>query len=366
MKHLHNLFCLLSLFLLVPVYLLAQQTGSDILSNAIQRSGEKGFIGQYLKGARNGMGAALLKNGDLYVGDFIKNKYQGTGMLFDKTGENLQTTPGCAVFVGKWREGKRSGMGRCYSSDGFLIYKGTFEDDKPTTAYPLPADSLKMFATIDLGNGNYYVGETFSGIPDGFGVIINADKSMWIGRFKDGMQTGVSLMIQPNAEWLTVNANDGEYEVISSSVAYKEMNELRKANMRAALSEMFSLMGQAMYKGIEAANTYKSIKSGTYSSSSSAAGSETYTDALDTPSSAKTNSSSSTSDRDVTWMKSNYQSQKAVYSNYETQIIKMYNYPEKCDASRLKEIQRKMKKVRETIVSHGGTCNQSKWESWTP
>lgn len=85
-----------------------------------------------------------------------------------------------------------------------------------------------------------------------------------------------------------------------------------------------------------------------------------------TSGSKRSSSSRTTSDRDVAWMKSNYQSQKNVYSNYESQIMKMSTYPEQYNASRCADMQCKMKQIRETIVSHGGTCTQSRWETWRP
>lgn len=78
----------------------------------------------------------------------------------------------------------------------------------------------------------------------------------------------------------------------------------------------------------------------------------------------KTKTSSADSDRDAKWMTANYQTQKAVYSNYESQLINMSTYPSKYNESQKKDIQAKMKKIRETIVSHGGTCQKSKWETW--
>lgn len=69
----------------------------------------------------------------------------------------------------------------------------------------------------------------------------------------------------------------------------------------------------------------------------------------------------------VLWMKGNYQTQKMVYSNYESQLYKMKNYyPNDYSDSQRIDIQRKMKKVRETILNHGGTCNSSPMETWKP
>lgn len=71
--------------------------------------------------------------------------------------------------------------------------------------------------------------------------------------------------------------------------------------------------------------------------------------------------------KNVLWMKGNYQSQKMVYSNYESQLSKMKtSYPDGYSDTQRVDIQSKMKKVRETILNHGGTCNASPMETWKP
>ncbi len=74
----------------------------------------------------------------------------------------------------------------------------------------------------------------------------------------------------------------------------------------------------------------------------------------------------SKSDNNGVWMAGNYATLKNVYSNYESQIIKMQTYPETYNESQCKNIQSKMKRIRENIISHGGTCAQSQTETWRP
>lgn len=72
------------------------------------------------------------------------------------------------------------------------------------------------------------------------------------------------------------------------------------------------------------------------------------------------------SDRNSKWMTGNYSTMKNTYSNYETQLIKMNTYPSQYNDSQRKDIQSKMRKIRQTITSHGGTCAKSQWEDWQP
>ncbi|MDO4164908.1 MAG: hypothetical protein Q4D56_11100, partial [Bacteroides sp.] len=65
----------------------------------------------------------------------------------------------------------------------------------------------------------------------------------------------------------------------------------------------------------------------------------------------------------------NYSALSRSYSNWESRLIKMANYPEKYskqDFNEVPSIQRKMKEIREKITEMGGTQAQSKWETWKP
>lgn len=83
-------------------------------------------------------------------------------------------------------------------------------------------------------------------------------------------------------------------------------------------------------------------------------------------SSSKGNKNSKVSDRNAKWMQGNYSTMKNTYSNYETQLIKMNTYPSQYNDRQRRDIQSKMRQIRQTITSHGGTCSKSQWEDWQP
>lgn len=94
----------------------------------------------------------------------------------------------------------------------------------------------------------------------------------------------------------------------------------------------------------------------------------------DNSTSTNTNSSqkkSKTSSADVRYMNGSYKSDLYTYSGYEDQLIKMKVSPEKYShlshsqyVNQAKSIQKKMKTIRERIISHGGTCTESSYEGW--
>ena len=174
--------------------------------------------------------------------------------------------------------------------------------------------------------------------------------------------------LDPNDDVITKNLN----------WAKESRKERRKERWANGLAIATAVLGVAT----TTYSTYSAIKHGVDSDAATAvpassyattdydtsSHSSSYSDSSSSSSSkkSKTSSSSSVSDRDVKWLQANYSSQKRVYSDYESQLIKMDTYPETYNASQCRQIQSSMKSIRETIVSHGGTCSKSSWETWTP
>ncbi|MBQ2950410.1 MAG: WG repeat-containing protein [Prevotella sp.] len=133
----------------------------------------------------------------------------------------------------------------------------------------------------------------------------------------------------------------------------------------ASTSTGWDYLAQFINSSVALYSTISTIKNDNNVSNSGYGNNETFSP--QESSSNRNNSSNDTnSDRNAKWMAANYQSQKAVYSNYESQLIKMNANMDSYNESQRKDIQAKMKNVRETIVSHGGTCPKSSWETWTP
>lgn len=240
--------------LFVSSFAQSQNSFADVFASVLSSGANKGFKGQALRGTRNGMG--LLKSDkDLYCGDFAKNKRHGLGMQILTKGDYLQSCPNAYIYVGKWFEDKREGIGRCYDANGYLIYEGQFSEGKPIEDYPTPNDSLQMVQVIPLPSEEYMICETFGGIPEGYGAIIFKNGDMWQSRFKDGVQTGIGLYLMADGNWETANCLDnGSTQIISSSATYEAMDAERSAYSKAHLARALDAFNQALNIGTSLAN----------------------------------------------------------------------------------------------------------------
>jgi len=102
-------------------------------------------IGEFTNGAMNGKGIKKSISGDVYLGNFIADNYQGKGVLFYADGrtysgafknnlpEGIGTmqSPGGNVYIGAFKEGM-------YEGDGILLlangkrWEGKFVHNEPT------------------------------------------------------------------------------------------------------------------------------------------------------------------------------------------------------------------------------------------
>ena len=114
------------------------------------------YIGQYEKGAANGVGKLISSNGNIYEGYWTDNKLDIFGSVKLKTGKS---------YIGEMKEGFYSGI-------GILQYK----------------------------NGNMYRGNLIEGKMDGIGFIEYANKKNYIGEFKEGYKNGLGIMTWPSGE----------------------------------------------------------------------------------------------------------------------------------------------------------------------
>lgn len=248
------------------------QTGlADLFSKSFEIVNEKSFKerfkGQILKGKRNGMGGILTKKGVVYIGDFYRDQMTGIGMMIAANGTSIDNCEGCVVYVGNWKDGSKSGFGKCYDIDGNIIYRGQFSEGKPTGSYPATSsiEDNRHLSLIDLDNSNVFLGETTNDIPNGFGVVIYPDGSLWFHSFKDGSAKGIGLYIAQDGEWQTLKWENGEAVTVSSSEYYRQVDYARKASLRNALLGVLNDFNEAMQQQqaiFNAGNGVGSIDSG--------------------------------------------------------------------------------------------------------
>lgn len=215
-----------------------------------EKDGNGRFKGQILKDKRNGMGFFLYKGGDLFAGDFYRDNITGYGMLVS-AGE-VKNCKNCRTYVGNWKDGKKSGFGRCYSAEGIVIYQGQFEDDKPAGNYPSEGVNLqKNISYIEIADGNVFLGETKEGMPNGFGIVIFKNGDLWQSSFKDGVRKGIGLYQAYGGEWQTMNVKGEQCDVVSSSENYRNLDETRKNNLSSAFASSMNYFVDAAKSSAE-------------------------------------------------------------------------------------------------------------------
>ncbi len=96
-----------------------------------------------------------------------------------------------SVYTGKFSKNKMS-EGSCYDRLGNLIYQGAFKDGKAVEAmpnqlsfYPSKVDINRRFEYIEEGKGAIYLGETYNGKKEGYGIYVWRNGDCWVGLWKD-------------------------------------------------------------------------------------------------------------------------------------------------------------------------------------
>lgn len=323
------------------------------------------FKGQIIKKERSGMGVLKMKDGSLYIGDFSKDKIKGFGMMLIAEDGKISNCNDCAVYVGNWQQGIKSGKGICYDKSGDVIYSGLFENDAPAERYPSKDDFLfNYFSLIEYDNGNKYLGEINDGQFNGYGVFVWEEGDLWFGNIKDGERKGVGLYLMYNGEWATLNCNGDDCVQISSSVNYKDIDASRKAATRQTFSTMMENFAAAATSTVEVSNQIQAMRSNGSSNGNIIQSNN--------GSSASSNSSGNKNSQDGTSNNkskisdcgSNWRSDSRVYSDYESQLIKMRTYPEKYTnyTSDYTDIQSKMKQIRQKWEARGCLITKSQYE----
>ena len=374
------------LFLILPIFSFAQEKHfskvfSKVLEVVHEKGGKGSFKGQILKGKRNGMGVSVLKRGALYVGDFYRGDVSGYGMYIAAENGSVEYCDNCVVYIGNWRDGKKSGIGTCYAANGDVVYQGNFENDKPVGRYPSDdVNLLKYFSRFEMEDGSVFLGEMNNRDINGYGVIVFSNGDLWVSDFKNGQRNGVGLYLLHDGEWEMLNFQGKEYDVLSSSVNYRNMDAARKEESRQMWATFLGAFAEATASAVQLSNEIKGIySSGNFSSD----GGEDYMSnhvALDNHSYSN-RAGAKKSDKNYTTTKiptcdNNWMSDRRVYDRYDTEIVKWVTgrreimeaemkrkgsdfYKDKPEYKHIVECQEKMKQLREKWTARGCLITKS-------
>lgn len=230
-------------------------TGGGNSSGSSASSGDGSIIGQILAKVLTNV-SATLDGGGSHIGDTDKPglvlQYDASGSLYcggygydanttnivmyvAADGYEITNCPGGWAFVGKWKNNKKEGDGLVYDRDGNLIYSGKFSNDKPTETYPDSyARTVIAFNAYDMGNGDYYIGETIEGVLDGCGLYVWNDGDAWWGFWKEGVQNGPGIMMNYDGSYQTGTWKDGK--MISAEEQARMKREAEEAERRKSRS----------------------------------------------------------------------------------------------------------------------------------
>ena len=147
---------------------------------------EEYFIGKIKKKKYSGYGV-LLKDEDIYVGNFTKGKPDGNLSLYRK---------GKLFYTGEWKEGAFNGEGTLHREDG-SVKSGIWKSGKLISAEVI----------IDFDNGRYE-GYVSDGKPNGYGKC-TYNGSIYEGDWEKGKWNGLGTLSSENQE-ITVEWKKGK------------------------------------------------------------------------------------------------------------------------------------------------------------
>lgn len=129
------------------------------------------YTGRFVDGQRQGRGKLTMQNGDVYEGNFLRNRMSGEGTMTYATGDR---------YVGQWSNDQRHGKGKYYFKsreryEGEFIF-GEFEG-QGTMYYP---------------DGAYYSGGWKQSRKHGQGRIYSTNGNITSGSWANGKQINVT------------------------------------------------------------------------------------------------------------------------------------------------------------------------------
>ena len=162
------------------------------------------YKGQLSNGNRNGLGAYFWKEDeDIYFGGWNISRH-GYGIYIVGNFDNayLSNCPDCRIYAGNWADNSKSGTGSCYNKNGSRIYQGNFAENKPSGTYPGAESNEYRFDVIKSG-GNYYIGETYNGKRNGYGIFLWQNGDMWYGSWSNDTGNGNGVYLYKNGNVIT-------------------------------------------------------------------------------------------------------------------------------------------------------------------
>lgn len=130
------------------------------------------YIGQFKNDSFDGQGSYTYSNGQKYIGDFRDGYFEGHGTKFYFDGD---------IYVGEWKNDKKHGQG-AYTYTNGSKYIGEWKNDKK-----------HGHGTYSYQNNDIFLGEWKNGNKHGQGTLLFASGGSYLGGWKDNMRHGFGV-----------------------------------------------------------------------------------------------------------------------------------------------------------------------------
>jgi len=177
---------------------------NEIYKGDINMNGEKNGFGKFIspevkrigfwrKDSFNGWGREIIaKTGEIYEGRFVNGKLNGIGIL-----KNIKNTKEhFYIYIGDFVDNKKQGKGELFNNRHH--YKGDFYDNKMNGKGKIEIynqgeyegtfkdDQIEGRGTLKWKDGSYYKGEVSKGKMNGYGEEMTNDGKIFKGIFVNG------------------------------------------------------------------------------------------------------------------------------------------------------------------------------------
>lgn len=209
--------------------------------NNIDRDNNR-FIGSVVNGKKEGLGALVYSNGDIYYGHWTNDKKENFGAFYSNELLDLQEwkndiliNPSIDIAQIKsnsieWiylskdsKNGLAHGLGDAITTDGkFKIIQGTFIDGKfvrGTLVNPKGdkfngnfINEMLVYGEVTYSNGNKYIGGLKNNKYSGYGELKTSKGLIYEGNFKEGSFNGSGSIVYPDKSTYEGSFRNGVFD----------------------------------------------------------------------------------------------------------------------------------------------------------
>ena len=118
-----------------------EQENQSKLLNDYYKNTKKRYMGFFVNNTKCGTGTSYYpnnKNSIEYIGDWLDDKKQGHGILYNEDGK--------VIYKGYWKNDHKHGQGVSYNNDGVIIHNGKWENGSYRKICKLPSFFCNLFS----------------------------------------------------------------------------------------------------------------------------------------------------------------------------------------------------------------------------